>query len=53
MEIFAALLAVLAIILFAADYMKGKSYVSLGLAVLTAAWMVQLIVLTGSHITVN
>jgi hypothetical protein len=53
MQIFAVILALVALVLFAADYMRGKSFVSLGLAVLTAAWMCQLIVVTGSNVTVD
>lgn len=53
MHIVAAILALIAIILFVADYMRGRSYVSLGLALVTAAWMVQVIVLTGSKLTVD
>lgn len=53
MHIIAALLALIALILFAADYMRGRSFLSLGLAFLTAAWMVQVIVLTGSKLTVD
>jgi hypothetical protein len=53
MSIFAVLLALVAIVLFAADYMRGKSFVSLGLAALTISWMCQLIVATGSRVTVN
>ena len=53
MQIFAVLLALVALILFAADYMKGKSFVSLALALLTAAWMVQTIVITGSRVAVD
>jgi hypothetical protein len=53
MSIFAVILALVAVVLFAADYMKGKSFVSLGLAALTISWMCQLIVATGSRVTVN
>lgn len=56
MQVFAAALAIIAIILFVSDYMSHRPehrFVSLGLALLTAAWMTQLIVLTGSHLKVN
>jgi hypothetical protein len=53
MHIVAFILALVALTIFVADYMRGRAYISLGLAVLTAAWMVQLIVATGSQITIN
>lgn len=53
MQWFAAVLAVLAIIFFAADYITRRWVVSLGLALLTAAWMVQLIVQSGGHLLVK
>jgi uncharacterized membrane protein YGL010W len=53
MHIIAFVLALAAVVLFAAEYARTKSWLSLGLAVLTVAWMVQLIVTTGSHVTVH
>lgn len=53
MHIVAALLALIALIIFVADYMRGRTYLSLGLAFLTAAWMVQVIVVTGSKVLVD
>jgi hypothetical protein len=53
MHILAFILAIVAIVLFLADYLRSKSFVTLGLAVLTAAWMVQVIVVSGSRVTIN
>jgi len=43
MEIFAFILAILAFACFVVSYIQGRAIVSLGLALLTAAWIVQLI----------
>lgn len=53
MHIIAFILALIAVIVFVADYMKGRAYVSLGLALLTAAWMVQAIVAEGSRLIID
>jgi hypothetical protein len=53
MQVFAFLLALVAIVLFLVDYFRGKSFVALGLALVTAAWMVQLVVQSGSKFLVN
>lgn len=53
MHILAFILAIVAIILFVVDYVRGKSFTSLGLACLTGAWMVQVIVTTGSRVLVD
>lgn len=53
MHIIAFILALVALIIFVADYMRGKAYLALGLALLTAAWMVQLVVATGSRVSIN
>lgn len=53
MQIIAFILALVAVILFAGEYARSKSWLSLGLAVTVVAWMVQLIVATGSKVTVD
>jgi hypothetical protein len=53
MHIIAFILALIALIIFVADYMRGRAYLALGLAFLTAAWMVQAIVVSGSKILVD
>lgn len=53
MHIIAFVLALVAVVLFAAEYARSKSWLALGLAVTVVAWMVQLIVLSGSKVTVN
>jgi uncharacterized membrane protein YjjB (DUF3815 family) len=53
MQIFAFLLALAATVLFLVEWYTvtpPRRPLPLGLACLTIAWMVQLIVLTGSHI---
>lgn len=53
MQILACILAIVAMVLFLADYLRSRSFLTLGLAVLTAAWMVQLIWTTGSHLVIT
>ena len=53
MHILAFILAIVAIILFAVDYLRGRSFTALGLAFLTGAWMIQVIVTTGSRVLVD
>lgn len=53
MHIIAFILALVALIIFVADYMRGKAYLALGLAFLTAAWIAQLILETGSRLTIH
>ena len=49
----AFLLALIAVVLFLADYLRSKSFITLGLAAVTVAWMVQVIWTTGSHLVVD
>ncbi|HET7110178.1 MAG TPA: hypothetical protein VFI41_04860 [Gemmatimonadales bacterium] len=52
----AALLALAAVVCFLVEWYTAappRRPLPLGLALLTIAWMVQLIVLTGSHFKVN
>jgi len=53
MEIIAFVLAVVAGALFIAEWARTRSLVALGLALLTAAWIVQLVVQTGSTVKVT
>lgn len=53
MHIIAFILALIAVVLFAADYARSRSWISLGLAITVVAWMVQVIVVTGSKIAVD
>lgn len=51
MNLLALILGIVACALFAVEYIRGKSLVALGLAVLTAAWMAQLLIANGTPIT--
>lgn len=42
MSVLAFILAVIAAVLFGAEYARGKSFVALGLLFLTVAWIAQL-----------
>ena len=53
MHIIAFILALVAVVLFAAEYARSKSWLSLGLAVTVVAWMVQVIVVSGSKVSVD
>lgn len=53
MQIIAFILALVAVVLFAAEYARSKSWLALGLAVTVVAWIVQLVVASGSHVTVH
>ena len=43
MQTWAFIVALIAIVLFVAEYLKTKALLALGLAVLTLAWVVQLV----------
>lgn len=53
MQIIAFILAIVAVVLFLAEYTRSKSWLTLGLAVTVVAWIVQLVVTSGSHVTVH
>jgi hypothetical protein len=56
MQIIAAILALAALVAFLVDWYTvapPRRPLPLGLALLTIAWMVQLIVLTGSHAKID
>lgn len=56
MQIIAAVLALAAIVLFLVEWYTvapPRRPLPLGLACLTVAWMVQLIVLSGSHVKID
>jgi len=52
----AAIVATLAVIVFACAYLSVSrkwANTNLGLALLTAAWMIQLILVSGKHLTID
>jgi hypothetical protein len=56
MQIIAAVLALAALVAFLVDWYVGppaRRPLPLGLALLTVAWMVQVIVLSGSHMKID
>jgi hypothetical protein len=53
MQIIAFLIAIAAVILFIVDYTRTKNFIALGLAATVIAWMVQLILQSGSPIVVH
>lgn len=56
MQIFAVVLGVAALVAFLVDWYTvapPRRPLPLGLALLTLAWMIQVIVLTGSHLKVE
>ena len=55
MHVIAFLLALVAVVCFIAEWyvITPRRPLPLGLAALTVAWMVQLIILTGSHVKVD
>jgi len=52
-NVVAFILAVVAGALFLADYLRAKSFIALGLLALDVAWIVQLIFVNASKITVT
>lgn len=53
MEIIAFILALIAIVLFLVEYTRTRSWYALGWACLVVAWIVQLVVVTGSHVSIH
>lgn len=53
MHIIAFILALIAIVLFLAEYARSKAWLPLALALTVAAWMVQLVIVSGSKVTIN
>jgi len=53
MHILAFIVALVAVVLFLADYARTKAWIPLGLALAVIAWMIQVVVITGSKVTID
>lgn len=53
MQIVALLVALIAIVLLAAEWARTHSLGWAGLAFLAAAWIIQLVYVSGNHVTVK